>query len=71
MKEDGKLGRNWLKGSIGDKINALLCGVGHNLRIILRKLREMLSYFTLFYLLGKMSLQHAGIWDDRNLATCS
>jgi len=26
MKEDGKLGRNWLKGSIVDKINALLCG---------------------------------------------
>jgi len=23
MKEDGKLGRNWLKESIGDKINAL------------------------------------------------
>lgn len=71
MKEDGKLGRNWLKGSIGDKINALLCGVGHNLRIILRKLRVMLSFFVLFLLLGKMFLQHAGIWDDRNLAPCS
>ena len=69
MKEDGKLGRNWLKGSFGDKINALLCGVGHNLRIILRKLREMLSFFVLFLLFGKTSRQHAGICDERNLVT--
>jgi IS5 family transposase len=53
MKEDGKLGRNWLKGSLGDKINALLCGAGHNMRIILRKLRELLSFFTLFFLLSE------------------
>jgi len=47
MKEDGKLGRNWLKGSIGDKINALLCGAGHNIRIILRKLRDFFTFFCL------------------------
>ena len=39
MKEDGWLGRNHLKGEIGDKLNALLCGVGQNLRAILRHLR--------------------------------
>jgi hypothetical protein len=39
MKSDGLLGRNYLKGSIGDKVNALLCGVGHDLLVILRKLR--------------------------------
>jgi transposase, IS5 family len=44
MKEDGKLGRNHLLGEIGDKINALLCGAGHNIRIILRKLREVLLF---------------------------
>ena len=53
MKEDGKLGRNWLKGSLGDKINALLCGAGHNLRIILRKLKELLSFFVLIFLSGE------------------
>jgi len=42
MKEDGKLGRNYLRDCLGDKINALLCGSGHNLRIILRKLRDFL-----------------------------
>jgi IS5 family transposase len=38
MKSDGRLGRNFLKGTIGDAINAILCGAGHNLRKILRKL---------------------------------
>jgi transposase, IS5 family len=47
MKEDGKLGRNHLLGEIGDKINALLCGAGHNIRIILRKLREVLLFVVL------------------------
>ncbi|MEX3860493.1 IS5/IS1182 family transposase, partial [Paraburkholderia sp. BR10923] len=37
---DGKLDRNWLKGALGDAINAVLCGAGHNLRMILRKLRR-------------------------------
>jgi len=45
MKTDGKLGRNYLLGELGDKINALLSGAGHNIRIILRKLREMLLSF--------------------------
>ena len=35
MKSDGKLGRSYLKGVEGDKINAVLCGVGHNLRLLL------------------------------------
>ena len=43
MKSDGKLGRNYLKGKIGDKINAILTGIGHNLRMILRKLRNLFA----------------------------
>jgi IS5 family transposase len=38
MKNEGKLGRNFLKGSLGDLLNAGLCGVGHNLKLICRKL---------------------------------
>jgi IS5 family transposase len=34
MKNDGKLGRNYLKGRLGDLHNAILCGIGHNLRLI-------------------------------------
>ncbi|MFT4435088.1 IS5 family transposase [Caballeronia sp. 15715] len=39
MKTDGRLDRNWLKGALGDAMHAVLCGAGHNLRMILRKLR--------------------------------
>lgn len=42
MKNEGHLGRNYLKGELGDRINAVLCGVGQNLRLILQKLRELL-----------------------------
>ena len=35
MKNEGKLGRNWLKGIEGDAINAVLCGVGQNMRLLL------------------------------------
>lgn len=54
MKADGKLGRNHLSGEIGDKINALLCGAGHNIRIILRKLREIFPFFTFVALMRKL-----------------
>jgi transposase, IS5 family len=39
MKSDGRLARNFLKGVQGDAMNALLCGAGHNMRKILKKLR--------------------------------
>ena len=39
MKSDGKLGRNWIKGRLGDAIHAVHCGAGHNIRMIVRKLR--------------------------------
>lgn len=42
LKNDGKLGVNYLKGRLGDVMNALLCGVGHNLRLITRKLAASL-----------------------------
>ena len=70
MKEDGKLGRNWLKGSIGDKINALLCGAGHNIRIILRKLRKLLHFFVIFILLGRKWYHDIHHSQEMNLAQC-
>jgi len=61
MKADGKLDRNYLVGMLGDKINALLCGAGHNIRIILRKLREMLPFFVFLSLLKKIARQYPRI----------
>ena len=54
MKNDGLLGRNFLKGMQGDAMNAFLCGAGHNLRKILAKVRFGL------YRWATTSLQ--GIW---------
>jgi len=39
MKSEGRLDRSYLKGKIGDRLNAILCGIGHNLRLILRHFR--------------------------------
>jgi len=42
MKSDGHLERHHLKGAEGDAINAVLCGAGHNLRLLARWLRRLL-----------------------------
>ena len=39
MKNDGMLSRCHLKGKAGDAIHALLCGLGHNLRLLLNFIR--------------------------------
>ena len=44
MKSEGKLRRNFLKGFLGDQLNAILCAVGHNLRLILRHIRIFWLY---------------------------
>jgi transposase, IS5 family len=40
MKNDGKLKRNFLRQVIGDKLNAVLVGIGHNLRLLRRFLEK-------------------------------
>lgn len=45
MKNTGKLRRNYLKGIIGDAFNALLCAIGHNLRMIRRTIRSLFVFF--------------------------
>jgi IS5 family transposase len=54
MKTDGRLDRNFLAGARGDAANALLCGAGYNLRLILnwlrRLLRALLQLFAVSYL---------------------
>lgn len=43
MKTEGRLGRNPLKGALGDALHAVMCGAGHNLRLILAKLRLLFT----------------------------
>lgn len=45
MKNDGHLGRNFLKGYAGDQANAVLTAVGYNFRLILKWLRLLLCLF--------------------------
>jgi IS5 family transposase len=42
IKNDGRLGRNYLKGAEGDRMNAILSGCGYNMRKLLRWLLFLL-----------------------------
>jgi hypothetical protein len=50
LKSDGWLGRNFLTGELGDAMNALLCGAGHNLRKILNQLRLFCAHRNLDFI---------------------
>ena len=45
MKSDGHLDRNYLLGADGDKINAVLCGLGQNIRLLLRWFKTFCAWF--------------------------
>lgn len=47
MKMDGRLARNPLKGALGDALHAVMCGAGHNIRLLLKKLRLLCALFGL------------------------
>ena len=47
-KNDGLLGRNWLRGRAGDRCNALLAASGFNLRQLLRFLKHRELFLRLF-----------------------
>ena len=42
LKSEGHLGRNFLKGRSGDHANAVLTAAGHNFRLVLKWLRQLL-----------------------------
>jgi IS5 family transposase len=44
MKTDGRLGRNPLKGALGDALHAVLCGAGQNIRLLLKRLRLLFTF---------------------------
>src|SRR6202022_5040872 len=48
-KNDGLLGRNWLKGRAGDRSNALLAAAGFNLRQLLRFLSSTPYFLRAFF----------------------
>jgi IS5 family transposase len=56
-KNDGWLGRNWLKGRAGDRGNALLAAAGFNLRQLLRFLRSIPYFLRYFFCATLLTLQ--------------
>jgi IS5 family transposase len=57
MKSEGKLKRNYLKGMLGDTLNALLCAIGHNMRMIWREIRS-LFVFIWVYLFNNLRIKN-------------
>lgn len=49
MKNDGRLGRNYLRGQEGDRTNAILCAVGQNLRALIRFFMHFVAVIACFY----------------------
>ena len=51
MKSDNRMGRNFLKGKEGDRINALLAGIGANIRKLLAAFWPALPEYAWIYVL--------------------
>jgi IS5 family transposase len=62
MKTDGRLGRNPLKGSLGDALHAVLCGAVHNIRLLMKRLRLLWSK-----ILEWLAAEMAGNLQDESL----
>ncbi len=64
-KNDGRLGRNYLLGTAGDKINAILAAAGNNLRLVLRRLALLFARIlgAILYILAAMTAISAAATD--------
>ena len=49
LKSDGRLGRNFLLGSDGDAVNAVLSGAGSNMRKLIKELEHSPSFFCFIF----------------------
>jgi len=65
MKSDGLLARNWLKGATGNALHAILCGAGHNLRMILAHLRVLYCAVVAALMFTGLASSRASIADQR------
>ncbi len=60
MKNEGLLDRCHLKGTLGDALHAILCGIGHNLRLI-RNYWKLLILHLIHRLMSDYSLHGKAI----------
>lgn len=65
MKDDGHLDRNFLLGTQGDAVNAILAAVGHNLRLLRRWLAWLIAF-----MLGVLALPRQDHRAEGPLSPC-
>jgi hypothetical protein len=64
LKGDHRMGRNYLKGRDGDRINAVLAAVGYNFSLLLRWFEELLRALSLILRRALAQLvEQAGVLD--------
>jgi len=63
LKEDHRMGRNYLTGPDGDRINAVLAAAGYNFSLLLRWFEELLRVLSLI-------LWHALLAASLHLTRC-
>jgi IS5 family transposase len=68
MKTDGRLTRCPLKGTTGDALFAVLCGCGHNIRMILRHLRVILRQLVWLIALLRECVPRVGRHQEPQIA---
>ncbi|MGR3366256.1 MAG: IS5 family transposase [Sagittula sp.] len=68
MKTDGRLTRCPLKGTTGDALFAVLCGCGHNIRMILRHLRVVLCQLVWLITLLRSCMPRLGRHQEPQIA---
>ena len=59
IKAEHRMGRNYLKGRDGDRINAVLAAAGYNFSLLLRWLERLLRALMRMLLAAPMSAQNA------------
>jgi len=58
LKSDNRMGRNFLKGIVGDQINAMLAGIGANFRKLRAFFWPALSQWMVFCIFPQESVQY-------------
>jgi IS5 family transposase len=48
LKQEHRLDRSWLKGALGDAMNAIGAAAGYNLRWLMRAIAILFAWFTDF-----------------------
>ena len=67
LKSDNRMDRNYLRGEVGDKVNALLCGCGANIRKLIKAFFLSLLLFTKNI---KKMLHYLHITSEKRIKLC-